>query len=428
MELPKHPSESRGLSPRGLAGAVLLGIGVVLLVGSGAYYAYGSVAKSNLEELSYSAERPSAVGTDEDGVLSRQDSGVDGSQTTPSQQAGVADSQSQTPSPATDELSRTDAEPARETAGLVETIGGAGSSPGPGAEATSDGSGEAAPLGPDDGDVPPTAQAGAVAGQQQVTVVGAADPPPEDSKAVVGSGPAQSLEAADAIESEGSADGKEATAIIEEESADQSTSSESPEKLTAIADDRTGPSIQESTLEGAFLFSPGLAAGEEAVVYYDPSRLDLTGDSLPATKISISGIQLRSDVQELAILFLGDSLQWETPNGVVGHIPTTAKPSGGGQGWYFGHLESPIRGEGNVFLRLPEIPNLLANEEAVYVVLEAANRKYLYQVYQTEVVYQDDLRVTDSGSHDITLVTCVPRFYYDHRLLVTAALIGVSES
>jgi len=412
---------------RGLAGAVLLGIGVVLLVGSGAYYAYGSVAKSNLEELSYSAERPSAVGADKDGVLSRQDPGVDGSRTTPSQEAGVADSQSQTPSPAKEQLSTTDAGPAGETASPVETIGSAGSSPGPGAEVTSAGSGEAAPLGPDDGNVPPTAQAGAVAGQQQVAVVGAADPPSEDSKAVVVSGPAQSLEAEDAGESEGSADGQEATAI-EEESADQSTSSESPEKLTAIADDGTGPSIQESTLEGAFLFSPGLAAGEEAVVYYDPSRLDLTVDPLPATKISISGIQMHSDVQELAILFLGDSLQWETPKGVVGHIPTTANPSGGGQGWYFGHLESPIRGEGNVFLRLPEIPDLLANEQTVYVVLEAANRKYLYQVYQREVVYQDDLRVTDSGSHDITLVTCVPRFYYDYRLLVTAALIGVSES
>ena len=137
---------------------------------------------------------------------------------------------------------------------------------------------------------------------------------------------------------------------------------------------------------------------------------------------------MRSDVQELAILFLGDSLQWETPKGVVGHIPTTANPSGGGQGWYFGHLESPIRGEGNVFQNLPEIPELLAKNETVHIVVETEGRKYLYQVYKTEVVYQDDLQVTDSGNQDITLVTCVPRFYYDNRLLVTAALIGVSES
>ena len=46
----------------------------------------------------------------------------------------------------------------------------------------------------------------------------------------------------------------------------------------------------------------------------------------------------------------------------------------------------------------------------------------------TEIVYEDDIALTDTGAHDITLVTCTPRFYYDHRLLVTAALVGIREA
>ena len=98
-----------------------------------------------------------------------------------------------------------------------------------------------------------------------------------------------------------------------------------------------------------------------------------------------------------------------------------------GEGWYFGHLESPLKGEGNVFTRLPEIPKL-AGDAPIYIFLETAGRHYAYQVYVTDVVYQGDLSLTDSGKHDITLVTCTPRFYYDHRLLVTAALVGVKEA
>ena len=185
--------------------------------------------------------------------------------------------------------------------------------------------------------------------------------------------------------------------------------------------------LQKNIGQRVFLFPEDPVSTEKAVAYYPPSHFGLEENPLPATKISIFGIGVHSAVQELAILFVENSLNWETPKWVVGHIPTTANPSEQGQGWYFGHLESPIYGEGNVFLRLPEIPSLLANEESIYVVLESSRRKYLYEVYRTDVVYQDDLRITDSGKYDITLVTCVPRFYYDHRLLVTAALVGVSE-
>ena len=170
------------------------------------------------------------------------------------------------------------------------------------------------------------------------------------------------------------------------------------------------------------------ASRAEAATYNSPSIDDLgTAGMGPATRIRIPVLNIDTEIKELEVVRTANSSAWETPKHVVGHIPTTPVPGGDGQGWYFGHLESPIKGEGNVFQTLPEIPELLAKNETVQIVVETEGRKYLYQVYKTEVVYQDDLQITDSGNQDITLVTCVPRFYYDNRLLVTAALIGVSE-
>ena len=164
----------------------------------------------------------------------------------------------------------------------------------------------------------------------------------------------------------------------------------------------------------------------EALTYAMPTKIKLTGDRGAATRIRIPAINLDTVVQDLQVVLTKESYSWETPKHVVGHIPTTGRPGTGGQGWYFGHLESPIRGEGNVFGRLPEIPQL-AKGNPIFIFLETAGVKYAYKVYHTSVMHQDDLRITDSGDRDITLVTCTPRFYYDHRLLVTAALVGVRE-
>ena len=87
----------------------------------------------------------------------------------------------------------------------------------------------------------------------------------------------------------------------------------------------------------------------------------------------------------------------------------------------------PIRGEGNVFRKLPQIPEHLRNGDPVYVALEDGEGEYLYQVTGTRVVHQDDLELYDSDYAAVTLVTCVPKRYYDHRLLVTARLVGVKS-
>ena len=57
--------------------------------------------------------------------------------------------------------------------------------------------------------------------------------------------------------------------------------------------------------------------------------------------------------------------------------------------------------------------------------INAGDYQFLYQTYKTEIVHQDALELTNSKIAEITLVTCVPKYKYDHRLLVTASLIGV---
>jgi LPXTG-site transpeptidase (sortase) family protein len=155
-----------------------------------------------------------------------------------------------------------------------------------------------------------------------------------------------------------------------------------------------------------------------------------SGLAARAVRIAIPAIGVESDVAELAILDLGDSRQYETPKNVVGHIPETANPGESGNGWFFGHLESPIRGEGNVFRRLPEVPGLLkeyleTGDGPVYVFLSSPDGEFLYQVTETKVVHRDELALYDSGGPAITLVTCYPRFVYDQRVVVTAKLVGV---
>ncbi len=161
--------------------------------------------------------------------------------------------------------------------------------------------------------------------------------------------------------------------------------------------------------------------------YSVPAYADALGVSSPATRINIPSISIDSSVKGLKVEYLDESYAWATPKHTVGHIPTTALPGDRGQGWYFGHLESPIAGEGNVFFRLPEIPALLKDGETVLIELKSGGRLFTYQAYKTEVVHERDLVLTDSGQSDITLVACWPRFVYDHRILVTAALVGVEE-
>jgi LPXTG-site transpeptidase (sortase) family protein len=144
------------------------------------------------------------------------------------------------------------------------------------------------------------------------------------------------------------------------------------------------------------------------------------------TRIEIPAIGLDSTIKALEVLNFGDARGWETPKDVVGHIPTTAKPGEAGNVYLFGHLQSPVKGEGSVFRNLTRIPDILRKGQDVYAVLyNEEDTAYLYQVVQTGVIKASDFVLEDTSGATVTLVSCVPAYVYDHRLLVTAKLVGV---
>ena len=193
-----------------------------------------------------------------------------------------------------------------------------------------------------------------------------------------------------------------------------------------------------------FWAQPLWAGGEPYV--YNPANPDATlpdgfrtvsatddalrrGEGTLTSRITIPLIDVDSEIQELNILNLGDSRAYETPKHLVGHIPQSPNPGELGNAWYFGHLESPIKGEGNVFHRLPEIPDLLRDGDDVFVELESVDGSiYLYRTTRTEVMHEDDLELYGSDTAQLTLVACVPRLVYDHRIVVTAELVGIKDA
>ena len=165
----------------------------------------------------------------------------------------------------------------------------------------------------------------------------------------------------------------------------------------------------------------GLPEGFEFVSALDALRgADGKNEAL---RIKIPSIGVDEPVAELQILEEPSGLRYEQPVGLVGHIPDTPDPGQIGNGWYFGHLESPILGEGNVFRRLPDIAELI-KQDPVNVILETATEAFLYRVTGTTIVPKEDLALTPAPTASITLVASFPSRVYSHRFLVTAELLA----
>ena len=175
-------------------------------------------------------------------------------------------------------------------------------------------------------------------------------------------------------------------------------------------------------------YAYGVAPREDGFIRVSSEDGMPKGTLSDAARILIPSIDIDSRVSNLAILDMGDSKQYETPDHVVGRIPQTSNPGEVGNTWLFGHLESPIMGEGNVFRRLPEIPEVMKNGDPVYVTLvNQDNEQFIYQITNSTVVHRDDLKLSDTDDSTITLVTCVPRLVYDRRLVVSGKLVGVKR-
>lgn len=143
-----------------------------------------------------------------------------------------------------------------------------------------------------------------------------------------------------------------------------------------------------------------------------------------AHEMRIPAINLSSSVRPLEILDLGDSSAYQTPDNTVGFIPETSAPAGVHSGWYFGHLEGFVSGEGSVFRRLPEIAQLV-REDPVDILLTTGEAEYMYRVTSTAQIPEEDLVLFDNDLNDIVLVTCWPTRIYDQRVVVTAELIAI---
>ena len=395
---------------RAVVGVALLVAGVVLLAATSGYYLYGKFARSNLDDLGFEAARPRFAG----------------------------EGYGLTAPPAAGSLIRTPA-----PSGAIV----APNEP-PSTSAVDDTQSTGAPRGAVPAAVDASSGSGAGGG---TTAAAAAVDAPADSSAAAPSGPSQ-IRAAVGVENVGETEAPAETsrtggsaAVVATAMPSANVSRTPSSSVTARITPAAAPDTPDTPRYTALDTEPPSSGGvarpaepdprlaaiaasiAEIATYSAPTPEDLASSGALATRIRIPAIEVDAVIDELRIRQLGDSLAWETPKRVVGHIPRTAKAGAAGQGWYFGHLESPIRGEGNVFARLPEIPKLAA-DSPIYIFLETAGRHYAYQVYVTDVVYEDDIALTDTGAHDITLVTCTPRFYYDHRLLVTAALVGIREA
>ena len=161
--------------------------------------------------------------------------------------------------------------------------------------------------------------------------------------------------------------------------------------------------------------------------------IDFTDDNAlypvaAATSIGIPSLGIQASVSELAIQDLGDRRAYETPDNTAGHIPETSNAGERGDGWFFGHMESPLLGEGSVFRNLEQVSEKLNDGEVVHVITDNGTEQFLYQVTGTRIVHEDDITLEETGSPNIHLVSCFPRLVYDHRFIVDATLIGKKTS
>ena len=160
--------------------------------------------------------------------------------------------------------------------------------------------------------------------------------------------------------------------------------------------------------------------------YLPVAELDLPESGLaPATLVRIPIIGLEAETITLETYETDEGgLKYESPIFDVGIIPNHTAPGEAGNTWLFGHLESPLKGEGAVFRDLPKLHDHLRNGESVYVIVDSDDGSFLYQATEFRILHKDDVHLWGSDGRTATLVCSWPRFIYDERILVTAELVG----
>lgn len=168
-----------------------------------------------------------------------------------------------------------------------------------------------------------------------------------------------------------------------------------------------------------------VANGEDAAAYSPENATEETPAPVkqpPAARIIIRRINVDSPVVELGIKLENGTWVWEPPARVVGHYGGTANPGEAGNIALTGHISSPIRNEGSVFKRLPEL-----TPGDVIEIVNVDGRVFIYAVGEVRVVIPQDTSVLDPvAGETLTLITCFPDWTYTHRLVVRATRIPMA--
>jgi len=148
-----------------------------------------------------------------------------------------------------------------------------------------------------------------------------------------------------------------------------------------------------------------------------PTPIPTPTPSAMPTRLVIPNIDVDAPVVEVGQRLEDSALVWETADHAVGHYVGTAMPGQKGNIFLAGHIRHPT--EGNVFARLPEIPELLDRGVRVTATLYTADGTYEYVAVRAYVVEPTRTDVMAPTSDAIlTLMTCVPDWVFDHRLII----------
>lgn len=164
------------------------------------------------------------------------------------------------------------------------------------------------------------------------------------------------------------------------------------------------------------------AAEEERPALELPERLAWNLLSGSPQRVIIPDIQVDAPVVEVSttVDWRGE-LVWEVAAHAAGHHQGTAYPSAQGNVVISGHISSPIRQEGNVFSRLPEL------DAGDQVMVQTDKGTFTYEVFSKQVVEPTYTSVMNPTKIPIvTLITCYPDLIYSHRMVITARLVSAT--
>ncbi|MBI2907466.1 MAG: sortase [Chloroflexi bacterium] len=144
---------------------------------------------------------------------------------------------------------------------------------------------------------------------------------------------------------------------------------------------------------------------------------------LAPKRITIPSINVDARIIPVTTIYEDGKPVWATASHAVGHHEGSANPGEPDNIIMSGHISSPLKGEGSVFKRLPQL------KLEAEVVLYTEKKVYRYRVVETKVIKPEQIEVMNPTPYPIlTLITCVPDWVYSHRLIVLAEPVSEEDN